>query len=237
MAILNYQLVDFRTKVKLFINEPNSDGLWSSSELNTYINHAILRVVMDCRIPQSDTSVPLVANLAYYDSPSDLLTPLWIYGPSIWGELRMFPSFLLSLDKQYGGMYQWEKDSSNDSQGYVPFSYKHFIVWPPPSSSANVTMHYVPVPTTLVNDSDTTSLPLVAQRCVPPFAAYLAMLKSDVKKAMGVLQEYKRRLTSVLELTRHQDQTRPTVMVPGRSFDRSMANPSIRAYRNSRRYY
>jgi len=134
-------------------------------------------------------------------------------------------------------MYQWEKDSSNDTQGFVPFSYRNFITWPPPSANTNVTMHYVPLPTTLSNDSDTTNLPLVAQRCVPPFAVYLALLKSDVQKAMSALQEYKRRLVSVLEITRHMDQTRPTVMVPARSFDRSMANPSIRAYRNSRRYY
>ena len=134
-------------------------------------------------------------------------------------------------------MYQWEKDSSNQSQGFVPFSYDQFILWPAPSLQTNVTFHYVPMPVNLVSDSDTTNLPLVAQRCIPIFASYLAMLKSDMQKAMGFKGEYKQRIVSVLELTRHQLQDRPTVMAPGRGFDRSMANPSVRAYRNSRRYY
>jgi hypothetical protein len=166
-----------------------------------------------------------------------MLLPHYMIGSTLWGSLRLFPSFLLSLDKQYGGMYEWEKDSSNQSQGFVAFSYNQFILWPPPSQNTTVTLAHVPYPGTLINLTDTTSLPLVAQRCIPIFASYLAMLKSDMKKAMNFRKEYKQRIVSVLELTRHKDQTRPTAMVPGRSFDRSMANPSIRAFRNSRRYY
>lgn len=237
MSVQNYSLSGLRTKVKQIINEQVGDGLWSSSELNTLINHAVLRVVMDTRILQRDIPINVGANVSYYALPSDTLTPLWMYGPQIWGALRLFPSFLLSLDKQYGGMYQWEKDSANQSQGFVPFSYNQFILWPPPSQNTTVTLHDVPLPATLVNDTDFTNLPLIAQYPCATFAAYLAMMKNDVKKAQRILQEYKRRITGVLELTRHQDQTRPTVMVPAMSFDRSQANPSIRAYRNSRRYY
>lgn len=235
--IQNYALSDFRTEVKLRLNEPVNDGLWSTSELNTKINTALLRVVMDTRILQADEPVNVTGNVAYYNLPADMLTPLWMYGPSLWGSLRLFPSFLLSLDKQYGGMYQWEKDSSNSSQGFVPFSYNQFILWPPPSSTTTVNLHHVPFPAQLVNDTDTTSLPLIAQRMVSIFAAYLAMLKSDMDKANNFRSEYKQRLVSVLELTRHQNQSRPSVMQPGSSFDRSMANPSVRAFRNSRRFY
>lgn len=235
--IQNYQLSDFRLEVKTRLNEVVSDGLWSTAELNIYINHALLRVVMDTRILKADEPVTVAANVAWYNFPSDMLTPEWIYGPVLWGSLRLFPSFLLSLDKQYGGMYQWEKDSSNSSQGFVPFSYNQFILWPPPSANTTVTLHHCPQPATLVNDTDTTLLPLVAQKCVPIFAAYLAMLKNDMQKAMQFKGEYKQRLTAALELTRHQNQSRPTVITPGGSFDRSMANPSVRAFRNSRRYY
>jgi hypothetical protein len=235
--IVNYTLKNFRDSVKRYLNELQNDGLWTTAELNAYINHAILRIVLDTRILQTDESVPVLQNLSLYRMPADMLTPLWIYGPAIWGSLRLFPSFLLSLDKQYGGMYQWEKDSTNQSQGFVPFSYDQFLLWPPPSANTNVTLHHVPLPATLVNDTDTTSLPLVAQLALKYYAVYLALLKSDMKKAAKVLQSYKQKLVPVLELTRHQDQTRPTSMIPGRSFDRSMANPSIRAYRNSRRYY
>lgn len=237
MAVKNYQLSDFRNDVKIRLNEITFDGLWTTTELNSYINVAILRVVMDTRILQADESVSVAPNVSGYRFPADMMTPLWLFGPSLWGSLRLFPSFLLSLDKQYGGMYLWEKDSSNQSQGFVPFSYDKFILWPPPSASTNVTLHHVPFPATLVSDSDTTSLPLLAQKLVVPFATYLALMKSDPAKAMTYRTEYKNRLVSVLEFTRHQDQSRPSVMEPGRSFDRSMANPSIRAYRNSRRYY
>lgn len=237
MSIQNYSLSGLRNKIKQYINEQNADGLWTTSELNTLINHAMLRVNMDTRILLNDVPVNVAANVAYYRFANDLLTPLWMYGPSIWGSLRLFPSFLLSLDKQYGGMYQWEKDSANQSQGFVPFSYNQFLLWPPPSQNTTVTLHYVPVPATLVNDSDLTSFPLIAQYPVATFATYLALMKSDVQKAKRIKDLYKQRITAVLELTRHQDQTRPTVMQPAMSFDRSMANPSIRAYRNSRRYY
>lgn len=235
--IQNYALSDFRTEVKLRLNESTNDGLWTTAELNSKINIGLLRVVMDTRILQADEAVTVTSNIAFYALPSDMLTPLWMYGPSLWGSLRLFPSFLLSLDKQYGGMYEWEKDSSNQSQGFVPFSYNQFILWPPPSSTTTVNLHHVPFPTQLVNDTDKTSLPLIAQRLVSIFASYLAMLKSDMEKAANFLGEYKQRLTAVLELTRHQNQSRPTVMTPASSFDRSMANPSVRAFRNSRRYY
>jgi hypothetical protein len=237
MAIQNYTLAAFLTETKTRLNEASNDGLWSTPELTIYINHALLRIVLDSRILEADTPINVAANVAIYTFPTNMLTPLWIYGPQLWGSLRLFPSFLLSLDKQYGGMYQWEKDSSNWSQGFVPFSYNQFILWPAPSTATTVTLHYVPIPTPLVYTSDTTNLPLVAQRTIPIFASYLALLKSDMQKATNFKKEYKQRLVSVLELTRHQLQDRPTVMVPARGFDRSMANPSIRAYRNSRRYY
>jgi hypothetical protein len=236
MSIQNYALSDFRAEVKTRLNEATNDGLWSTAELNIYINHALLRVVMDSRTLKSDETINVAANVSFYTFPSDMLTPEWIYGPVLWGSLRLFPSFLLSLDRQYGGMYLWEKDSSSSSQGFVPFSYDKFILWPPPSDTTTVTLHHVPQPATLVNDSDKTLLPLVAQKLVPIFAAYLAMMKSDMQKAAGFKGEYKQRLVSVQELTRHQNQSRPTVMQPGSSFDRSMANPSVRAFRNSRRY-
>lgn len=237
MAIQNYTLGTLRAEIKTRLNEASNDGLWTTSELNTYVNHAQLRVVMDTRMLQADESVNVDINVSFYHFPADMLTPLWLYGPSLWGSLRLFPSFMLSLDKQYGGMYQWEKDSANASQGFVPFSYNKFLLWPPPSAKTTVNLHHVPYPTSLVNDSDVTALPLIAQKLIIPFGAYLAMMKSDVQKAAGFLAEYKQRRIAALELTRHQDQSRPSSLVPGRSFDRSMANPSIRAFRNSRRYY
>src|SRR5215472_1526767 len=109
MPIKNYQLSDFRTEVKQRLNEATNDGLWSTSDLNTYINDAIFRVVLDSRVLRSDGTINVTANLAYYNFPSDLLTPEFIVGSALWGQLRLFPSYLLSLDKQYGGMYQWEK--------------------------------------------------------------------------------------------------------------------------------
>lgn len=235
--IQNYALSDFLTEVKTRLNEATNDGLWSTANLTTKINEAVLRVVMDTRILRKDTAIPVTTDVSFYPMPVDCLIPLFLYTSALWGSLRLFPSFLLSLDKMYGGMFEWEKDSSNDPQVYVPFSYNWFILWPAPSAVSTVTLHYVQQPATLVNNSDTTVLPLVAQKLVPIQAAYLAMLKLDMQKAMIFQKEYKQRLISAQEVTRHELQTRPTVMAPGRSFDRSQANPSVRAYRNSRRYY
>jgi len=237
MTIQNYKFSDVLTEVKTRLDEVVNDGLWTTAELNIYINHAMLRVAMDSRIPLNDISINVTPNVSVYKFPSDLEMPLYLYGPTLWGQLRLFPTFLLSLDKMYGGMYQWEKDSSNDSQAFVPFSYDQFILWPAPSANTTVFLHYVQQPPQLVNGTDLTNLPLIAQKLVVIFTTYLAMLKNDMQKAQTFLKEYKQRLVSVQELTRHMDQTRPTVMVPANSFDRSMANPSVRAYRNSRRYF
>lgn len=237
MAIQNYTLSDFLTEVKTRLNEVSNDGLWSTANLTSKINTALLRVVMDTRIYRKDLTIPVTQNVSFYQMPTDCLIPLFLYTSALWGSLRLFPSFLLSLDKMYGGMFEWEKDSSNDPQVYVPFSYNWFFLWPAPSAVSTVSLHYVQQPSILVNNTDTTSLPLVAQKLIPIQAAYLAMLKLDMKKAMIFQKEYRQRLISAVELTRHELQTRPTVMAPGRSFDRSQANPSVRAYRNSRRYY
>lgn len=236
--IKNYAFSDLLSEVKTRLNESVNDGLWTTTELNSLINHAMLRVAMDTRIPRSDVVIPVQQNVSFYQSfPSDLLLPLDMTSSALWGSLRLFPSFILSLDKMYGGMYLWEKDSSNTSQIFVPFSFDSFILWPAPSATTTVTLHYMPRPTTLMNSGDTTTFPLVAQKLVPIFASYLAQLKNDMDKAQLFLKEYKQRLISAQELTRHKDASRPTVMAPGRSFDRSNANPAVRAYRNSNRYY
>lgn len=237
--IRNYALSDFRAEVKRRLNETVNDGFWTTAELNTKINKSLLRVCMDSRIMQRDIAINIGTNVSFYPLPVDTLIPQFIFGSSSnnFLNVRLFPSYMISWDKMYGGMYLWEKDSSNVPQEYVPFSYDHFILWPAPNFNDTVNLHDVPQPSLLVNDTDTTLLPLVAQHLIPIYASYLAMLKSDMQKAMGFLKEYKQRLISVRELTRHQSKLRPSTIVPGRSFDRSMANPSVRAYRNSRRYY
>lgn len=235
--IQNYTFANTLTEVKTRLNEVYNDGLWTTAELNTYINHAMLRVAMDSRIPLNDAPIQVTPNVSCYKFPTDMLMPHYLYCSALWGNLRLFPTFLLSLDKMYGGMFQWEKDSSNTSQTFAPFSFDSFILWPSPSANTTINLHYVQQPPQLVSGSDTTNLPLIAQKLVVIHAAYLAMMKNDMTKAQGFLKEYKQRLISVQELTRHMDQTRPTVMVPGNSFDRSMANPAVRAYRNSRRFY
>jgi hypothetical protein len=237
--IQNYQLSDLLSETKRRLNEMVNDGLWTTAELTKAINHSLLRVALDTRIGQRDIAINITPMNSYYPLPIDTLIPQFIYGSaqSEFLNVRLFPSFLLSWDKMYGGMYQWEKDSTNTPQEYVPFSYNHFILWPAPSNADTVILHDVPQPSMLVNSTDTTTLPLVAQRLIPIHAAYIAMLKSDQQKAAGFLGEYKQRLISVRELTRHQSKVRPTQIVPAQSFDRSMANPSVRAYRNSRRYY
>ena len=165
--ILNYQLSDFRLEVKRRLNEASFDGLWVTSELNSYINHAMLRVVMDTRILPASANINVTSNVSFYNLPNDLLIPEYMISSSANGSLRLFPTFILSLDKMFGGMYQWEKASSNTPSQFVPFSYNEFILWPAPSTVTTVKLTYIQQPATLVNDTDTTSLPLVAQRLVP----------------------------------------------------------------------
>jgi hypothetical protein len=234
--IESYTLANFRTETQLRLNEPSGGGMWTDAELNTLINQAIVRVAMDTRVIKKDVSINVTANFSVYRLPEDNLIPEFLYGSTTWGQERIFPTNLLALDKMAMGYGTWEKDNFGKPRNFVPFSWDQFILWPPPDAVSTVNLHYIPYPSQLVNDTDTTLFPLSAQRLVPIFASYLAQMKNDVVKAVTHLNEYKQRLTSVQEQQRHNEQTRPSSIVPARNFDRRNANPEVGRFSSLRGY-
>ena len=234
--ILNYTLANFRTETQLRLNEPAGGGLWTDAEINNYINQAILRVAMDTRVIKKDAAISVTTNFSIYTMPSDTLIPEFLYCSALWGQKRLFPTSLLSLDKTCNGFNNWEASTMENPRLFVPYSINQFILNPPPNAVSTVNLHYVPYPLTLVNDTDSTNFPLSAQKLVPVFAAYLAQLKNDVQKAVGHLGEYKQRVAKVQEQTRHNEQTRPSSIVPAQRFDRQNANPEVGHFTGIRGY-
>lgn len=228
MSIANYTLADFRTEVQTRLREPAGGGLWSVSELNRYINRAIVRVGLDVRLPKKDAPIYLTAGVSFCVFPDDYMIPEFIYGSSTLGNQWLYPTTLIQLDKRQDGRADWEKDSPGTPSHFVPFSQNHFIIWPPLLNNDNVNLHYTPFSPVLVADTDTTSFPLTVQRLIPLFASYLAQMKNDIKKAVGVhLAEYKRRAPLAVIQQRQNEKLRPKIMAPGRAFDRKNANPEV----------
>ena len=138
MSILNYTLADFRAEVQLRLREPASGGLWSVDDLNIYINRALVRASMDTRLPKKDTAIPIVQGLSFYKFPSDYMIPEFLYGSSVLGNQRLYPTTLMQLDRRQDGRGDWEKDKPGTPEHFVPFSQNMFILWPPPLTTDNV---------------------------------------------------------------------------------------------------
>lgn len=228
MPVTNYSLADFRAEVQLRLSEPSNGGLWSTTELNRLINLTLIRVVMDTRYPKKDLAIPLLAGLAIYKLPDDHMIPEFFYCGALWGNQRVFPATIFQMDKRALGRGAWEKSFNAQPTTFIPFSHDKFILFPPPDTSDTVFLHYTQFHPALVNDTDTTVLSLTQQRLVPLYASYLAQMKNDVKRAVGIhLTEYKKRLPLAVEQQRHNEQLRPQMIVPGGAFDRKNANPEV----------
>lgn len=237
MSIQNYALADYRAETQLRLNDPTGGGLWTPTELNGYINVAILRIAMDTKIMKKDAPISITNGAAVIYLPTDSMCPEWLYASAIWGQDRIFPTSWLSLDKMGQGFVKWEVTAPNRTRNFVPYSWDQIALYPPPSVTDTVNIHYTPYPSTLVLDTDTFPYPLNAQKLVSIFAAYLAQLKKDMQKASAHLAEYKTRLETTLEQVRHTQQMRPTSLVPARNFDRRNANPEVGRFTGVRGYY
>lgn len=236
MAINTHTLSSFRTTVKRRINEVAADGEWSTSTLNGHINRSILKAAIDTEQPNSEATVSLRLNVAWYNFPSGVLQPLFFYGPTVWEQARLFPTNLIAMDKAVAGYVTWETSPKGRSSLFIPFSYDKFILWPPPDQNTSVTLSYVPVPTTLSTDGDTTSLHPNSQDLVPIYATYLALRKHDFDKAKVLLGEYKQRLAIVKTEFAKTTAAQPTRMSLAKPFDRAQSSPEFRQY-GRRGYY
>lgn len=234
--IQTYTLADFRTETQFILNEPLAGALWSDAELNGYINVAILRVAIDTHSTKKETVVTLGKNVGMYFLPQDSLRPEFIYSDSQWGFERLYPTNLMQLDQTGQGDNKWETNLPSRGANFVPFSHDQFIVWPVPSVTVQATLHYVPYPTTLVSDTDTTTFAVSAARLVPIFTAYLAMMKENVEKAAGYLADYNTRIAPVQAQERNNSKSRPAIMAPARHFDRRNANPEVGRFTGIRGY-
>lgn len=236
MAIQTYNLATYRQELLDKLNDPNG-GLWPTSELNGYINQAVLRIAMDIRFNKSEAALTVGAFYSTVFLPSDCLVPEWLYSDVLNNYQRLFWTTLMALDKTGKGDNNWEKDSPSTPRNFIPFSWDQLVIWPIPSQQLNGILHYAPYPATLVNDTDTTKFNMSANRLVSVYAAYLAQMKTDVQKAVGFLNEYNSRVTTVQEQERNNSKSRPPIMAPGRWFDRQGANPEVGRFTMLKGYY
>lgn len=228
MGILNYRLSDFLTEVQARLREPSGGGLWSTTDLTTYINRATLKVYMDTRCVKRDTLINILKGFSFYTLPNDHMIPEFLYCSATYGNARLYPANWFAMDKKAQGRATWEKDFPGQPTRFIPFSHDQFVLWPAPDTTDTVMLHYVPFPETMVNSSDGTILPLSAQRLIPLYASFLAQMKNDPKRAFGThLAEYKQRMPSVVSQQRHNEQLRPQMIVPASAFDRKHANPDV----------
>jgi len=224
MTIANLTLAQVRADLQRRLNEVAAAGVWTAAELNGWVNRALLRVYLDLEQDTTEGSINLRQNVCWYALPSDTLLPKFLYGPSIWSNLRLFPTSMAKLDKYD---YRWETNTSTISTHFIPFSYDRFLLWPPPQTTTTVTLFYVPMPTTLSADGDTTAIPLQAQKLLPIYGTYLALRKHDFQKAMLFLQEYKQRLEVVKVEIAETTDLHTTKMRPADRFAKAHHTPQF----------
>ena len=229
MTIFNLTLAQLRTDLKTRLDEVSADGLWATSELNTQLNRAYLRVQMDTEQYTRTATINLLANLGWYSLPTDCLVPKYLYGPTAWNFERIYPTTLAVLDRADRGLGSWEKDTPGISLLFIPFSWDKFILWPAPSSTTTISLFYAAIPIDLSADSDTTVLDPQAQKLLPIYAAYLALRKDRFDKAVPFLQEYRQRLGIVKSELANHASYKPTQMRPAGWFDRAQkGDPTFR---------
>ena len=222
MAVANLTFAQLRSDVQRRLNEVAAAGLWTTAELNTRINRAQLRVAMDTEQDTEEQTINLRQNVAWYALPSNCLVPKFLYGPSIWNQLKLFPTDMISLDRND---FYWERASSNISTQFIPFSYNRFILWPPPQTTTSVTLFQTPVPTVMSADGDTTNFRLDAQKMIPVYAAYLCVRKHDFQKALVLLGEYKSMMAAVNSTDRNNSAFHTTKIRPATKFDKAHGTP------------
>ena len=223
MTIANNTLAQLRADLDRRLNQVAAPGLWTAAEENTFLNRAILRLTMDSELDTADTAINIRVNVSWYFLPSDCLVPLFLYGPSAqWQQQKLFPTSMIALDREER---LWESNSSTISTRFIPFSYNRFILWPPPRTTTTMNIHYVPVPTTLSADGDTTVLPLWAQKAIPAYGTYLALRRYDGKKARLFLAEYKQQLAVALSEKRNTTVYHTTKLRPAGKFEKSHSSP------------
>lgn len=222
MTVASLTFANLRTDVKRRLNEVAADGNWTTTEINTRINRAMLRVAMDCEQETEQETINLRLNVSWYHLPSDCLVPKFLFGPSAWSQLKLFPTTMTALDKED---HYWERATNSMSSQFIPFSYNRFILWPPPRETTTVTLFQTPVPTTLSADGDTTPFRLDAQKLVPIYATYLCLRRYDWLKAKLMLAEYKSMLAAVNSADRNNSAVHTTKMRPATKFDKAHGNP------------
>ena len=237
MTIANFTRAQLLAEVKRRLNEASADGAWTTTEINSFIDRSILRLAMDLKSDTAEATINLRLNVAWYRLPSDMLLPLFLYGPSIWDNSRLFPTSLTAMDKYDGARATWETATKGRSTLFIPFSYDKFIIWPPPDQSTSVTLFYIPNPTALAADATTTGLQLQAQRLLPIYTTYLLLRRHDFDKARALLAEYKQRLVVVKRELSTVTGTQAPRLAPAKVFDRAHGAPEFRRMGRIKGYY
>ncbi len=215
-------LSDIRSEVSVRLNEVAAAGLWSTAELNTRINSALLRLYMDAEPVANDTDINLRQNVAWYLLPTNCLVPNFLFGPAAWLQQKLFPTQMIALDQRD---YYWERRGNSIPTHFIPFSWNRFILWPPPNVTTTCTLNYTPIPTTLSSDSDTTGLHLPAQKLISIYASYLCLRKENIQRAQLFLGEYKSRLLPVLAEQRNATVYHTTKIRPAGKFEKAHGSP------------
>lgn len=173
-------LGQMRTQLRQRMGLPTSDGYFTDTVLNGYINEALAAVSQENRWPwlRATTTFNTVAGTANYSPPTD-----WTYVDGI--------GFL----GEYGLSYLHQEDIDRHVSDGIPTAWTMdgdiISLRPTPNSVGALTIHYYKMEPELTADGNTPLLPRAFHYAVIAYAAYLGHMANHAQdRANAELQNY-----------------------------------------------
>lgn len=216
-------LSDIRSNLNNLLQLNSTAGAyWSVSEQNQYINQALLMAAGDIRWKLQTFNFNLALYKMWYLAPTDLLVPIRILDiHDSKTDLKVFPADVTEFEKDWRG---WRQVGSSQPTRIIFRSIDYMMIWPPPSSDYDgkpFQLVYVPVPPTLVNDTDVLDAPLDANKAVVKMAEALCLFKRDPALALKRYDEYKEKVAlATADLDRNYQYMRRQ-LAPSDRFDKA----------------
>lgn len=180
---------------------------YSDAELNRWLNEACRDIARQAEILQTTTEIDIDAGTAQYDMPADMVRCTRVdfladsEGRSRTLEYKAFHN---------ANAVTWVNDSEGMPVLYTawgtPGAVK-LILYPTPSYTGTLSVHYYRLPTDPDADTDLLDLPVGWEDCAYLYAEYLARRRDRDPGWQEALQLYKDNLGAMYDLTRqHSDQ-------------------------------
>lgn len=224
-------LATIRTNVQINLFEDVSSGFWTTAQLNDFINRATLMVAGEVQWELDQNTVSLKTSKTFYLWPSDMLVPLRVRDTTTANgavNVKIFPTRIEKMEKE---MRSWRLVGNGPPSRFSTRGIDYLWIWPPPPpafANNNMTVDYVPVPASLVNDTDTFDGPKTVIEAVVELATAFALLDKDINAAAKRMDNYAQKLSEARADYGRDNEFHTTKLRPATRYDKAHHTPWMR---------